>query len=354
MTLTRYKLNLIGLIFAISLVLLCAGGCIEKEQPLILNKSGTSLSSSGGMIDYLSGLPAVEDVRNWHNSHGQGVVITTKHYEVYTTLMDPLMLRQVPAFMEAAHRAYQQQLPNPIQVQTRSTVYLFKNRQQWEQFTKEFTGTNWRMYLKITKGAYYLNGACVSYNIGRSATFSVLAHEGWHQFNSRHFAYRLPSWLDEGIATLFEKSKYINGNFVFEPALNGGRLGALKQSIISGKMLGLKDLIALNPGEVVHDSGATVAFYGQSYGLVRFLREDGYGKRLGRYHNLLGGALRGDWAIDSRLSEIAANRNVPITAGFNRYVSTKLFKLYISEDIDRLEKEYRAYCNKIVYNVRLK
>ncbi len=306
------------------------------------------------MTDYLSGLPAVKDVRKWHNGHGQGVVITTKHYEIYTTLMDPLMLRQVPAFMEAAHRAYQQQLPKPIQVRTRSTVYLFKNRQQWEQFTKEFTGTNWRMYLKITKGAYYLNGACVSYNIGRSATFSVLAHEGWHQFNSRHFAYRLPSWLDEGIATLFEKSKYINGNFVFEPALNGGRLGALKQSIISGKMLRLKDLIALNPGQIVHDSGAMIAFYGQSYGLVRFLREDGYGKRLSKFHSLLGGALRGDWPIDARLSKIAADRNVPMTTRFNKYVSTKLFELYITGDISRLEKEYRAYCNKIVYYVRLK
>ncbi len=334
--------------------MLCVGGCIENEQPLIPNKSGISLSSSRGMIDYLSGLPAVKNVENWHNGHGQGIVITTKHYEVYTTLMDPLMLRQVPAFMEAAHRAYQQQLSKPIDVRTRSTVYLFKNRQQWEQFTKEFTGANYKMYLKITKGAYYLNGACVSYNIGRSATFSVLAHEGWHQFNSRHFAYRLPSWLDEGIATLFEKSKYVNGNFVFEPTLNGGRLGSLKQSIISGKMLRLKDLIALNPGQVVHDSDATVAFYGQSYGLVRFLREDGYGKRLGRFHKLLDGALRGDWPIDQRLSEIAADRNVPMTARFNRYVSTKLFELYITGDIDRLEKEYRAYCNKIVYNVRLK
>ena len=313
-----------------------------------------NLASASGMIDYLGDLPAVKDVRNWNNSYGQGVIITTKHYDVYTTLMDPLMLRQVPAFMEAAHRAYQRQLPGPIQAQTRSTVYLFENRQQWERFTKEFAGANWRIYLKITKGAYYLNGACVSYNIGRTTTFSVLAHEGWHQFNSRHFAYRLPSWLDEGIATLFEKSNYENGTFVFAPSLNGGRLGALKQSIISGKMIGLKDLIALNPGQVVHDSDAVVAFYGQSYGLVRFLREDGYGKRLSRYHKLLGGAIRGDWPIDQRLSKIAADRNVPITARFNRYISTKLFELYISENIEKIEKEYLSYCNKIVYNVGLK
>lgn len=306
------------------------------------------------MIDYLDDLPAVKDVRNWPNTYGHGIIITTKHYDIYTTLLEPLMLYQVPAFMEAAHRAYQQQLSKPIDVQNRSTVYLFENRQQWELFTKEFAGNNYQMYLKITKGAYYLNGACISYNIGRKTTFSVLAHEGWHQFNSRHFTYRLPSWLDEGIATLFEKYKYENGNFTFEPARNGGRLGSLKQSIISGKMLRLKNLIALNPGQVVHDSDATTAFYGQSYGLVRFLREEGYGKRLNKYHQLMDGALKGDWPIDTRLSQIAADRNVPITAGFNGYVSTKLFETYISKNIEKIEKEYLAFCNKVVYNVRLR
>ena len=319
--------------------------------------TGDSLSRTLGtfeIMNSLNNLPAVKKVSKWPNSYGQGLTITTNHYDIYTTLMEPLMLRQVPAFMESAHRAYQQQLPKPIKTETRLKIYLFANRDQWESFTRDFAGANSDAYMQITKGAYYLNGACVTYNIGRTSTFSVLAHEGWHQFNSRHFAFRLPSWLDEGIATLFEKSKYEKGNFSFQPGMNLGRLGALKQSIISKKMIPLRRLIALNPGQVVHDTDSVTAFYSQSYALVRFLREDDYGRRLRKYQNLLLRALRGTWKIDTRLKEIAADRNIPLTVQFNEYVSTKLFELYIGEDFNTIEKQYRAYCNKIVYNIRLK
>ena len=99
------------------------------------------------------------------------------------------------------------------------------------------------IYLKIKKGAYYLNGSCVAYHIGREKTFSVLGHEGWHQFNSRHFNYRLPSWLDEGIALLFEKSKYNDGWFHFQPDKNINRLAALKKIMIENKMIPLQELI---------------------------------------------------------------------------------------------------------------
>ena len=74
------------------------------------------------------------------------------------------------------------------------------------------------------------------YNIGRERTFSVLGHEGWHQFNKRLFEYRLPSWLDEGIAMLFEVSRYEKGFFYFNPGGNLYRLGALKSTLIKDKM----------------------------------------------------------------------------------------------------------------------
>lgn len=332
-------------------ILLLSGGCVEEKVSKPKRNLSTPLDTSAGMIKYLKNLPAVKKVENWENKFDQGITITTKNYVIHTTLLEPLILRQVPAFMESAHRAYQKQFPELIQTMTKFTIYLFGTREQWEQFTKEFTGRQWKSYLRIKKGAYYLNGACVAYNIGRKATFSVLAHEGWHQFNSKHFAYRLPSWLDEGIATMFEVSKYERGNFTFHPE-QSGRLGSLQKAVLSGKMIPLRKLIALNPGQVVTDSDAISAFYAQSYALVRFLREEGYGKRLKKFHNLLLGALRGNWPIDPRLRRIAANRNIPITANFNQFVSTKLFSIYIEEDMNAIEREYNAFCRKIVYRIR--
>jgi len=336
---------------ASALLLIC---CVPNryDQP----DTAPDLSTPQGMIGYLRDLPAVRSVEDWPNEYGTGVTITTDHYRIHTTLLEPLMLRQVPGFMESAYRAYQKQLPRPIKTQTKFTTYIFADRSQWEAFTKTFTAPNADTYLKIKKGAYYLNGACVAYNIGRTRTFLVLGHEGWHQFNSKHFTYRLPSWLDEGIATLFEANRYEKGRFHFEPYHNINKLALLRRTLITGRMIPLRELIALNPGQVVvhHETEDVMAFYAQSYALVRFLREDNYGQRLRNFHNLLLDGLRGDWPLDPTLQKIAADRNIPLTANFNSFVSQKLFALYIDDDIDSLQKEYTTFCRKIVYHIRLK
>ena len=106
------------------------------------------------MADYLTkqNLPAVEAVEIWENEYGPGVIITTGHYKIYTTLLEPLMLRQVPGFVESAYRNYQRQLPKPIETQSKFVTYLFGNRKQWSNFTKAFAGPGWQVYMKIKKG----------------------------------------------------------------------------------------------------------------------------------------------------------------------------------------------------------
>ena len=310
------------------------------------------------MIDYLQrqNLPALKSVELWQNEYGPGLKLTTEHYEIFTTLLEPLMLSQVPGFMESAYRGYQGQLPEPIETTTKFTVYLFAERGQWEDFTKTFTGPQAPLYCKIKAGAYYLNGACVAYNIGRERTFSVLGHEGWHQFNSRHFKFRLPSWLDEGIAMLFEANRYDRGLFYFEPSRNLGRLGGLKKTLMENKMIPLEKLIAMNPGEALatDETEVVMALYSQSYALVRFLREEDYGKRLANYHRLLLDGLRGKWPLGKGHKRIAADRNIPLTIRWNRAVGSQLFKQYIGGDFERIEEEYITFCRKIVYHVHFK
>ena len=336
------------IILATVLCLPRLSACNEQTQrPLPTAK----LSTPDGLIEYLSPLPAVQKVEPWQNDYADGITITTAHYTIHTTLMDPLMLRQVPGFMESAYRAYQSQLPEPIDTQNRFDTYLLADRNQWEQFTKDFAAPNADVYLKIVKGAYYLKGRCVAYNIGRRRTFAALGHEGWHQFNSRHFTYRLPSWLDEGIATLFETSQYYNGRFEFLPGRNGGRLGALKTTLLGDRMIPLGTLITLNPGQLVASPDAIKAYYAQSYALVRFLREANYGKRLVNYHNLLLAGLRGNWPLPPALQQLASDRNIPLTNAFNRHVSPKLFALYIGNGFDAIQAEYTAFCHKIAYPV---
>jgi hypothetical protein len=331
------------------LILIMLSGCQDS--------SAASLSTPEGLIEYVSSMPAVVNIEKWSNKYSDGLLIETRHYKVYTTLLEPLMLKQIPAFVEAAWREYQKQLPTPVESEGKFTVYLFKDRPQWEEFSKQFTGDQWPAYEKIKKGAYYLKGACVAYNIGRSQTFSVIGHEGWHQFCHKYFKYRLPSWLDEGIAQLFEKSEFDKGQFVFKPAENLQRLGALKLIFQNKKIIPLRELISLNPSEVAmwdESDKAVMAFYAQAYALVRFLREEDYGKRLANYQQMLLGALNGTWPLDENEARIASDRNIPLTAAWNRYIAQKLFDIYIGEEIEQVEPEYQRFCQKIVYHIKVK
>ena len=339
-------------------VLFGPAGCNSVSSTGKDGGGGAGMNTPAGMVEHLlnENLPALESVEVWENEYGPGLKLATAHYEIFTTLLEPLMLRQVPGFMESAYRGYQGQLPEAIETTTKFRIYLFAEREQWEDFTSSFAKAEAELYCRIKAGAYYLKGACVTYNIGRERTFSVLGHEGWHQFNGRHFQYRLPSWLDEGIATLFEVHRGEKGLFYFEPGRNTYRLGALRKTLISRNMIPLRELVAVNPGEVLaaDETDAVNAFYGQSYALVRFLREEGFGKRLRNYHKMLLGGLNGDWPLSEADKKIASDRNIPRTVHWNRTVGPMLFEYYIGGDFGQIEKEYTAFCKKIVYHVRLK
>jgi len=330
-------------------------GCTPQQKNSSALSTGTDRLQN--LRSYLVNEPSVHRVEPWDNPYGDGLIIATAHYRIFTTHLEPLTLRQTPAFLESAFRAYQSQLAAPPTNTEPFTVYLFGARSQWEDFTRQLTGSEAAMYLKIQAGAYVVNGICVAYDIGRRQTFAVLGHEGWHQYNQRLFVYRLPSWLDEGIATLFETCRYEQGQFVFDPTQNLMRLGVLKENLLAGRGISLEQLILLNPGQVLGGYGgnpdSAAAFYAQVYALVRFLREDRYGLRLRPYQAMLQGAAAGGWPLDATLLAMAADRRVPLTIAWNMQVAHQLFLHYFGQDLAALDAEYQAYCRKITYPVRL-
>lgn len=342
-----YLLKTSGIALNILIMAIAAvSGCDNRA----VSTGNTSVSHDP--LSAVKRLPMVKSVETWEDR--DGLIITTEHYTIHTTLKDPLLLRILPTFVESAYEGYQSQLPRRIPTGSTFDIYLFAAREQWEAFTDEFVGEESPIYRQIVKGAYCANGACVAYYIGRNETFSAIGHEGWHQFSSRHFVYRLPSWLDEGIATLFESGSLKDGQWVFDPQMNLSRLGGLKRTMLNNNNIPLRNLVALNPGQVIGGQEGTVAFYSQSHALVRFLREDGYGRRLGQYHALLLGGLKGDWPLHKELREITADRNIRLTVDWNAYMGPALFEYYISPDWQQMEQEYLNFCRKITYHVLLR
>jgi hypothetical protein len=92
---------------------------------------------------------------------------------------------------------------------------------------------------------------------------------------------------------------------------------------------------------------SVMAFYSQSYALARFLREASGGKYLSQYQALIVDSYYGRWPVADSEKKIAADRNRARTVDWNRAVSAVLFKHYICPDIDRLEREYLAFCRQI-------
>ncbi len=338
----------------ITILVLCVGlspGCLEEQgyRRRVIDSSVTPASMTTTTYLQTQSIPALLDVCNWPNRYGAGVMLITDRYEIHTTMLEPVVLSKLPGFLESAHEAYNRQLPVAVAPQARSQIYLFANRDQWVAYTRDFAGSQAQVFQKIQEGAYCLKGYCIAYDIGLERTFAALGHEGWHQFTSRHFKYRLPSWLDEGMAMLFEDFEYQNGLYHFDLGPNVYRMGALRRILVSQQPMSLRELLTSSPGEVMAtDQADTVmAFYSQSYALVRFLREASGRKYLPQYQALIADSYNGRWPVAESEKKVAADRNMPRTVDWNRAVGAVLFQHYICQDIDQLETEYLAFCRQI-------
>ncbi|MBN2212357.1 MAG: hypothetical protein JW709_13245 [Sedimentisphaerales bacterium] len=338
-------------------------GCVSR--PGLFDSTEDDLA--GGqtvLMAQLAKLPTVRRITAWplpDYMTGEGLTIETAHYRIHTTAEDILILRQLSFFLESAFNAYQEigvdAGPGDLLV-----VYFFQDRQQWEVFTRRWTGRQAGEYLNIKAGAYYYHGACVAYHLGRGANLAVLAHEGWHQFSDACFTYRLPAWLDEGLATSFEGFRWEDGRVDFDVRLNAGRLMALQQCLAEDKWYRLEDLLRLDAGRVVsHAAGQaqlqgasqTVgSYYAQLYALARFLREDAFGRRRAAFERMLVDGREGRWPLEGELREEAMARDTAPSRRWNAQVGPMLFEYYFQQTPGQMEAEYRRFCAGVLKSVR--
>lgn len=257
--------------FGLFFLLLWMGGCaVDRPKP----------NWVGPVV------PAAIKVSQWSFDGRQGQQYQTEHYILLSTLDDPARMRRIAQTMEGAYQQYLLLVPEVAHHDRPMRCYWFANRDQWAEFTSKHAGAESAIYLQILRGGYSLHDEYVAYDLGDSQTFAVAAHEGWHQFVARNFRGRLPPFLEEGLACLFENIRWDNDLPRWNRQINLTRLRGLRKAQARGRLWPLGELVRTHAGLVVEEPSERIeAFYAQSWAFARFMCEyqDGrYRKRMQR------------------------------------------------------------------------
>jgi len=210
---------------------------------------------------------------NWAFHSVPGVELKTPHYLVRTTCKMPSLLEAIPGFLETCWANYAKLLPTDQPPTEPMLTYLFAARHDWERFTEEFAPPRADVYKKIRSGGYSERGVTVSHYASMSATLSILAHEGFHQYLELTRGKNIPAWLNEGLACYFESFDLdANNRPVFSPERNALRRGHLAEALATKRMIPLSEILGTHAGEQVQKASADVrTYYAQEWSLVLFL-----------------------------------------------------------------------------------
>lgn len=343
------------------LVSMQGAGCAEPRvgqethgrMPLADMNRGTNgedVSSAGAV----AGLPPyVLRVAPWDPPVPEGPdgsIVSTAHYQMYTTLEDGWLDEKMPAFLETALRHYQSSIVELEMPREPLETFIFSERRQWQSFTKRLLPGEAGVYLSLGKGGFTTDAKAVLYDIGRWDTLCITAHEGWHQYAQSVFKESLPAWVDEGLATWMEGCRFERSQEVptFVPWRNFERFNELRRCARMGRMYPLQDLLTQSP-QYFLKSGREhlLAYYAQVWVLMHFLLEGEGGRYRSGVEQLIldaqNGTLGRTLISSPQLGTIPQRRRAAQVA---RGLSVAI--VYFNSDLDELELEYRRFIEKVV------
>ena len=275
------------------------------------------------------------------------LTVRTAHYSIHTTMTDRHFLADLAVMMESALLQYEQFTPGLVASVDPMDCYMFARRPEWEAFTAARTGVDATLYLQINRGGYTVRDWYVAYDLHGSGTYAVAAHEGWHQYVARNFHSRLPPFLEEGIATMFENVRYDAPVApVWDLSSHSPRAMKLRNAIASDSLFPLDELITMHAGEVVGMSGARIeAFYAQSWAFAEFLWNADDGKYRPAFQRLLSDCANGT----VRPAESARRR---IFESWNPLSVKPMLETYLAMPLADIDQAYQNYMRRITYLTR--
>ena len=288
--------------------------------------------------------PAPVAVETWEYLPKQtGKILRSTHYQIHTTIDDPIVLRKLPQVLEGAYGQYQRFAAAPVTNFKPMKCYVFSRRREWAEFTSKHTGTDAAIYLQITRGGYTIGDWFVSYFVGETATYSVAAHEGWHQYVARHFKGRLPPFLEEGTACMFEHIKFPGDLPRWDLSLNPNRTSGIRKAYENKKLWPLEKLVAMHAGDVVQLPGDRIeAFYSQNWAFARFLWEYNDGQYRRAFKKLLAETAAGNPYDPTGSLSRASNAWAPASV-------KPMLEHYLGKPLSDVDVEYQQFIQTIAY-----
>jgi hypothetical protein len=290
-------------------------------------------------------LLSTSSVEGWSFRGEPARRIKSPHYLIYTTIDDAEITALLPQVMEGALAQYRKVAPGTSHSNEPMECYIFERRVEWEAFTRANTGNDASIYLQIRQGGYTIRDRYVSYYIGRYPTASVAAHEGWHQYVSRHFIGRLPPFLEEGLACMFEGVAWRKNDTLpqWNLSINQVRVQALRRAVETNQLWPLEKVLAMHAGEVVEERGEKVdAFYAQAWCFARFLYESDNGR--------LRPSLQ-KWLAETANGTVYDPTRTHVRSGgpWNRAGVKPMLVHYLNMDFATIDRLYQAYVRKVAF-----
>ena len=201
----------------------------------------------------------------------QGTEYDTDHYTLHTDL-GRSQVRDLQRFLEAMHATYEDVFPHdPVRENGRPVVRVFAAQADYEAYGHADPdvafNANWRGY--FNRDANTL----VSYR-GSSLPdlFSILSHEGFHQFAWSHItppdAQRLPDWYEEGLAEYFRSAAIRRGHLRHSDQPH--HIARVSRAIREDWVWTLDQLWDCDPARI-SDPLVFDAFYAHAHQFVSFL-----------------------------------------------------------------------------------
>lgn len=286
---------------------------------------------------------AVAKTHEWAFNEEKARLIESNHYRIYTTIKEDEVLDLLPQVMEGALEMYRTIAPDVKVSDRQLDCFIFRWRSEWDEYTQKYTGSDAKIYRQIRSGGYTVHDRYVAYYIGRVGTFSVAAHEGWHQFAGRHFKGRLPPFFEEGLSCMFETISWKDRLPRFNLSINPQRAQTLRKAIESKDILSLERLCSMHAGDIVGEPNERIdAFYAQCWAFARFLWEAENNKYRPAMQKWITETAAGTVKDPSR----SHTRSV---APWNRRAVKPMLEHYLGMPMKDIDKAYQAYLKKIAY-----